>query len=728
MKGRGSDVTTRRQKISVRVERVVYPKVDEDLGGAAAFHIFRTDAGTCKGKLSHRPKPGEVLELDGAWGVSKWNGQPEFSFIHADVCVPNDERAMLKYACEMTSGLGPASEEAIWAALGEKWREISVGDVRGVSPQKVCALQETVSFIETHAEKAETVAWLMSVGCTFGMAEAAFAKWKGRTREVVNEDCYRLASLPHYSFRDVDEHVRAKFGIGRDDPRRVDACLLHYVRMLTESDTVALWVDVYAAVARAIDASPEAVTARCAALFRTNALVPFKACGGIARASDFEAEAGILDFALRAADGGAKHVRARQPKVRAFDLDDAQMDAVQNALDRRLSVINGGAGCGKTTLIQSVCESLEADGARVNLCAFAGKAAARLKEATCHDASTIHRMLCYSGEERGFTLRTLRGVSVVLDEASMVSSDLMWEIVKRGPDRLVLVGDEAQLPPVGSGQPFHDLIKACPSCVRTLSRCYRSREAVFSSALAIRNGHTPPREAKSENERFAFVSRADGREAHGMVLEAVRAGKVDFGRDVVLCCRNGEADGSTPCSVIALNRDIKDIVNPNARTEIGPDGRPREAELTERERYRVAPGDRVINTKNDAANDVWNGTTGTCARYDSEGAMWVDLDYPRSDGSKTCLVQKRDAANWQLAYALTVHKAQGSQYRRVLFLVTRRDENALLTRPMVYTAVTRAKRECVVVGDFRAFSVAVARTERKRTVIQTVMAEKGAAT
>ena len=198
-------MTTRRQKISVRVERVVYPKVDEDLGGAFAFHIFRTDAGTCKGKLSHRPKPGEVLELDGSWCVSKWNGQPEFSFIHADVCVPKDERAMLKYACEMTSGLGPASEEAIWAALGEKWREISVGDVRGVSPQKVCALQETVSFIETHAEKAETVAWLMSVGCTFGMAEAAFAKWKGRTREVVNEDCYRLASLPHYSFRDVDE-------------------------------------------------------------------------------------------------------------------------------------------------------------------------------------------------------------------------------------------------------------------------------------------------------------------------------------------------------------------------------------------------------------------------------------------------------------------------------------------------------------------------------------------
>ena len=267
-------MTTRRQKISVRVERVVYPKTDEDLGGAAAFHIFRTDAGTCKGKLSHRPKPGEVLELDGSWGVSKWNGQPEFSFVHADVCVPKDERAMLKYACEMTNGLGPASEEAIWSALGGKWREISVGDVRGVSPQKVCALQETISFIETHAEKAGTVAWLMSVGCTFGMAEAAFAQWKARTREVVNEDCYRLASLPRFSFRDVDERVRAKFGIGRDDPRRVDACLLHYVRMLTESDTVALWGDVYAAVARAIDAAPEAVTARCAALSSTRRPFP----------------------------------------------------------------------------------------------------------------------------------------------------------------------------------------------------------------------------------------------------------------------------------------------------------------------------------------------------------------------------------------------------------------------------------------------------------------------
>ena len=183
--------------------------------------------------------------------------------------------------------------------------------------------------------------------------------------------------------------------------------------------------------------------------------------------------------------------KARQPKPRDFDLDENQMAAVRFALDHRFSIINGSAGTGKTSLIHALCDSLH-NRATVRLCAFAGKAAARLREATMHDASTIHRMLGWMGEGQGFACKTLRGSTVILDEASMVSSDLLAEIVKRNPDRLILVGDEAQLPPIGSGQPFHDLVRLLPDCVRTLSTCYRSREAVLASALAIRAGNVSP--------------------------------------------------------------------------------------------------------------------------------------------------------------------------------------------------------------------------------------------
>ena len=416
----------------------------------------------------------------------------------------------------------------------------------------------------------------------------------------------------------------------------------------------------------------------------------------IAYTADFIAESLIWKAALDVREIGG--IRARQPSGTPFKLDDSQMAAVQFALDHSFSIINGGAGCGKTTLIQSLCESI---GSSVQLCAFAGKAAARLKEATGHDAGTIHRMLRYMGEEQGFTLKSLQGSTVILDEASMVSSDLMVEIVKRNPDRLVLVGDEAQLPPIGSGQPFHDLIALKPEIVRTLTTCYRNSEAIFQSALSIRNGITPPPNARSEQEIWLVRGIADPRKAHREVLDAVRNGEVDFDSDIILCCRNGEKDGDNECSVIGFNQDIKDIVNPN------PDGS-----------YRITASDRIINTKNCAYLDVWNGTTGRCREYDTDGAMWVDLDFPKGDGEREVLIPKNQVKDWQLAYALTVHKSQGSQYRKVFFLVAKRDAMNLLSRPMVYTAVTRAKRECRIIGDANSFSRAIGTIDHKMTVIQ----------
>ena len=717
-------------KVTAKVERIRYPKPDA-IGAAdfnpQCFYILACDIGVCKGKLDHLPKAGETLSLDGCWEVSKFNGQPEFVFFHAAVHVPTDERSLLRYACEMTPGFGPAMEERIWAERGENWRGVSLADdIRGLTPDKLAALQKTIDFLNLNQERAKTVSWLVSIGLTLKMAEAAFAKWGASTVSRVEADPYILASLPNYGFSDADSHIRRHFKIERNDPRRIDAAIRHYLNQLSAEDTAVSWDDLFAKVTAAIDSDPQLISDTTRAMFQSGRLVAFPRTMRISSLRDFTNEAAIYRFAISERAALAP-VKARQPKARDFDLDETQMSAVQFALDRRFSIINGSAGTGKTSLIHALCDSLKGRG-EVRLCAFAGKAAARLREATMHDASTIHRMLGWMGDANRFALKTLAGSTVILDEASMVSSDLLAEIVKRNPDRLVLVGDEAQLPPVGSGQPFHDLVKLAPDCVRTLTTCYRSREAVLSSALAIRAGQVPPAYAATAQEDYKFTSKSNARDAHAMVLGYVKDGDIDFSQDVILCCRNGETPDE-PCSVRALNADIKAIVNPSgAAGSIGAAGfsagRPAHIGAAGFSPLRIDPGDRIICTVNSSDLDVWNGTTGRCRDFDTSRSMWVDLDFPNSDGETSVLIPKDKVKDWQLAYALTVHKSQGSQYRRVVFLVTRRDIATLLSRPMVYTAVTRAKRSCRVIGDAWAFSRAIAEVRPKHTAMQEIDIEK----
>lgn len=385
-----------------------------------------------------------------------------------------------------------------------------------------------------------------------------------------------------------------------------------------------------------------------------------------------------------------------------MNLNPLQSEAVHKAIHDQFSMINGAAGTGKTSLIKAIADGLGAD--NIALCAFAGKASARLREKTGHEASTIHRLLQYNGVT--FMRGSLKGLCVIMDEASMVASDLMAEIIRRNPDKLILVGDQAQLPPVGKGQPFHDLLALYPERVTTLTQCYRNQEAVYHSAMQIREGVMPGMFEESENERWRIMQTGDADRTHAKILEFVRAGAIDFERDIILVPRNGDSEDAK-CSVKGLNRDIVDIVNPRE----------------EGEKFKV--GDRVINGKNFAEKDVWNGTTGTIASIDSEGCAWVQLDIPVQDSSSSSgrmtdkvLFKKDMMKSLSLAYALTVHKAQGSEYRNVLFVALSRDAHSLLDRSLIYTAVTRTQEKCLVVGQKNALWQGIQSERVKRTVIQ----------
>lgn len=389
-------------------------------------------------------------------------------------------------------------------------------------------------------------------------------------------------------------------------------------------------------------------------------------------------------------------------------LDKNQTAAIDAATSNRVSIITGGAGTGKTTIISQIASRLDEAGEEVALCAFAGKAAARLREACTRQATTIHRLLGSNGTR--FMRETLEGVSVIVDEASMISSDLMAEIVRRNPARLVLVGDPAQLPPVGRGQPFHDLIALRGAIVYELTTCYRATEAVYQAAHAIRSGATPEQHLVSSGERWDIIATGGAEQTQAKLMTWVESGALDFERDIILCPCNGAAD--QPCSVAGLNAAIVERIAAH---------RDKPTELR--------PGDRVINVKNLPKKDMWNGTTGTVHGIDIDGGVFVKTDVPVIDWDRTSsadnpeytsivLLSAKEARDLQHAYALSVHKAQGSQYRRVVFVALNRDAHMLLTRSLVYTAVTRTQEQCAVIGQPAALTGAIAKVEQKRTVLQ----------
>lgn len=389
--------------------------------------------------------------------------------------------------------------------------------------------------------------------------------------------------------------------------------------------------------------------------------------------------------------------------------DSTQEAAIARATTTPFSVVTGGAGTGKTTIIREIAARLEKSGEAVKLAAFAGKAAARIREACEHPASTIHRLLGYNG--KAFLNPSLTDVSLIVDESSMIDSMLMAEIVRRSPRRLCLVGDPAQLPPVGRGQPFHDIIELCPDLVATLTTCYRATEAVFRAASDIRSGgRRPPLSATSDGERWTMINSGDAARTQAQILEWIEADIFDFDQDVILCARNGESD-QDPCTVRGLNAAIVALISPRQ----------------EKQRFNV--GDRVINVKNMPELDVWNGTTGRVHAIDIDGGIWVRTDVPVIDWSKTkdekdasytdhVLFAKDARKSLQLAYALTVHKAQGSQYRNVCMCCFSRDGWGLLDRSLLYTAVTRAKAACCVLGELAAVWAAIDKVNRKHTIIQ----------
>ena len=707
-------------QLEVTLEKMLCAKPE------AKWFFFRAEIGgngspetsvICKGRMAWQPSPMETLALTGDWVI--YRGERQFQFKSAKITLPLDPRAQLHYVCERTKGIGISIEQAIWDARKDDWKNLQRGEIRKLTDAAYDRFIDEINAFEGNREKAEIISWLEDKGCSSGMAADAYETWGGDTAGIVNTDCYRLAELPGYSFQTVDENIRRNFGISDDDPRRLRSAILYALQKETDDGSTA--VDCWRHLAGCEKLLPnignELIIDTVREMKDSGNIYIFSRQNRMALKKDWINESMVYAFArsaMKLPDEALPDTLSMTAGLE-FTPDQTQIEAVRFAVSRKFAIINGGAGVGKTTVIKMIVRGIrtlrqELD---VRLCAPTGKAAARLKEASGIEATTIHVMLGSHGGDL-FTAGPLDQTAVIMDESSMVDSSLMAEIVKRNPAKLILVGDQAQLTPVGHGQPFHDMIKLFPESVRTLNKCYRNTEAVYQVATMIRNGNPPPRHAKSENENWIVVPEAKPAGIQELICAWAENGFIDFDSDIVLCPKNGkrtEQEQFQEATVNALNEELRHI---DRKRRGGDSGE------------KFQPGDRVINTKNNPDAQVWNGTTGTVHTINDEDEVFVKLDVPVRCGDELkeiVLFDREMLKNLQAAYALTVHKSQGSQYRKVIVAVAPRDAFSL-DRSLVYTAVTRTKQECVVIGDYNTLVKSIQTIRKKDTVMQCLAIEE----
>ncbi|MCY4303540.1 MAG: ATP-dependent RecD-like DNA helicase [Aestuariivita sp.] len=377
----------------------------------------------------------------------------------------------------------------------------------------------------------------------------------------------------------------------------------------------------------------------------------------------------------------------------------SQTEAIRLALKSKITVITGGPGVGKTTIVNSILQILTAKSIKIKLCAPTGRAAKRMTEATGMSAKTIHRMLEFDPTTFGFKRNADHHIKcdlLVIDECSMVDVRLMKSLLEAIPSSagLLIVGDIDQLPSVGPGQVLADIIHSNSVPVVRLTEVFRqaAESKIISTAHAINSGYLPKLNAPTELTDLYFIQTDEAENAVKRIIQLVTQRipmrfKLDPIKDIqVLCPMNKGGVGAQ-----AINFALQAALNPNPPNSITKFG------------WKFASGDKVMQVKNDYDKDVFNGDIGRIKNINNEEQeVSIDFDGQEVDfsfGELDTLVP---------SYAATIHKSQGSEYPAVIIPIMM-SHYVMLQRNLFYTAVTRGKQLVVIIGQQKALRIAVKR-------------------
>lgn len=658
---------------------------------------------------------GETLELQGYWDDHRQHGR-QFKIASFKTALPSSVYGIRKYlGSGMVPGVGKVYANKIVDTFGSDTLKIidedsgRLREVPGIGPKR--AREIKAAWEEQHTFR-NLMMFLQTYGVGVRNCLRLQKRYGGEAEQVLRQDPYLIArEVDGIGFKTADQIAR-NLGFGNQSAERIDAGTIHWFKEKErEGHTGLTETDLIEQAAQLLEIDPEAVESRLPELKKSGVLVPHP------KQADFwqlrwlqRAEQHIVQSLRR-----LEHVQSALPSIqieKAIQWAEAQSrmsfapeqsDALAMALSNKVSILTGGPGTGKTTILRALVQILSAKKARILLAAPTGRAAQRLGEASGKHAATLHRLLRYDAKINGFTMNEDHPLKVdylIIDETSMLDTPLASALLRAIPSNanLLFVGDSFQLPSVGPGQVLRDLMDCSQFATTKLQQIFRQRKqsGIVFTAHSILEGQTtvPAKSCRNirewdQRQDFCFIPSTEPADCVEKVLSCVKYFMQKAGMEkglmdvqVLAPMHRGTA------GVSMINREIQSVINPGSGgISLGD--------------MVLRKGDKVIQLKNNYDLGVFNGDMGKIEEIDPDGrSLNVKFDGREIEFARS------DLGDVGLAYAITIHKSQGSQFP-VVILPLLKQHFMLLQRNLLYTAITRGSRKVILIGDSAAYAMAV---------------------
>ncbi len=713
-------------ELSGQIERITFTNEESGFTIARVKVRGRRELVTVVGVLM-APTPGEILDMKGEWTHHPRFGE-QFKLASYRTRVPATVYGIRKYlGSGLIKGLGPVMAGRIVDRFGKKTLDVIENDIQklaevdGIGEKRIAMISDAW---DAQHEIRDVMLFLQSHGVSSGYATKIFKQYGNRSIAVVRENPYRLAAdIYGIGFVTADQ-IAAKLGIAKNAPVRVEAGILYVLHQLSDDGNVYYpYEPLISKSCEILDVDRQAVVDALGRLAVDRTIEMEDLNDNFADIHENHKAVYLAKFYLcetkiarhlKALVGAPKSIREID-SGKAIDwvhgqigitLAERQIEAVRQAIQSKVMIITGGPGTGKTTIINAVLRIYAKLSTNILLAAPTGRAAKRMSEATGFEAKTIHRLLEFSLQKGGFQRNEDRPLDchvLIIDEASMIDTILMYHLLKAVPPSatFILVGDVNQLPSVGAGNVLNDIIGSGAMTVVKLDKIFRQARTsqIIVNAHKINEGRVPFLNTAGSNDTrtdFYFIEQEDPDKVLDIILELSKNRIPQrFGFDPV-----SEIQVLTPMhrGVVGagnINRKLQEALNP------GQEGIAR-GDRT----FRV--NDKVMQIRNNYDREVFNGDIGQISTI-----RWEDKTVIINFDGRQVEYEFSDLDEIVPAYAVSVHKSQGSEYPAVIVPIVTQ-HYILLQRNLIYTAVTRGKKLVVLVGSRKAMAMGVKNNKTRK--------------